>query len=82
MEYIVLSIRIVTLTEMTDGDVVEQRLSQLIQMEEECFIAGFHQSVEKQRQKAWNDHHIRFKPFKVGGLVLLYENIFSNTQES
>ena len=39
-------------------------------MEEECFIVGFHQNVEKQRQKVWYDHHIRTKWFKVGGLVL------------
>ena len=46
---------------MTDTDVVEERLAQLIQMEEECFIAGFHQNVEKQQQKAWHDRHIRTK---------------------
>ena len=33
MEYIVPSLRIVALTKMTEGDVVEQRLSQLVQME-------------------------------------------------
>ena len=33
MEYIVLSLRIVVLTEMTDVDVVEKILSQLVQME-------------------------------------------------
>ena len=45
-------------------------------MEEERFIARFHQNVEKQRQKAWHDRHIRTKQFKVGGLVLMYENKF------
>ena len=43
-------------------------------MEEEHFVAGFHQNIEKQRQKAWHDHRIRTKHFKVGGLVLLYDN--------
>ena len=80
IEYIVQSLRFVTLTEITDGDAIKQRLSQLIQMEEEPFIAGFHQIVEKQRQKVWHDFHINIKPFKVGGLVLLYENkIFKHT---
>ena len=46
---------------MIDTDAVEEILAQLIQMEEECFIAGFHQNVEKQWQKAWNDRHIRTK---------------------
>ena len=45
MEYIMLILRIVALTEMTDVDVVEQRLSRLVQMEEDRFIARFHQNV-------------------------------------
>ena len=45
-------------------------------MEEECFIVGFHQNVEKQRQKVWYDHHIRTKWFKVDGIILMYDNKF------
>ena len=74
MEYIVPSLWISVLTKMTDEDDVEQRLSQLIQMEKERFIAWFHQTVEKQIPKSWRDHHIWVKPFKVGGLVLLYDS--------
>ena len=76
MEYIVPSLRIDALTEMTNEDTIEQRLSQLVQMDEERFVAGFHQMVENQRQKVWHDLHIQVKPFKVGGLVLLYDNKF------
>ena len=47
MEYIVSSLRIVTLTKMTDVDVVEQRLSQLVQMEEERFVTRFNKNIEK-----------------------------------
>ena len=61
MEYIVPSLRIVAIIEMTDTGVVEERLAQLIQMEEERFIVGFHQNVEKQRQKYWHDLHITKK---------------------
>ena len=61
MEYIVPSLRISTLTEMTDTDAIEEILMQLIQMEEERFIEGFHQNMEKQWQKVWHDHHIRKK---------------------
>ena len=76
MEYIVLSLQIVALTKMIDTSAIEERLTQLIQMEEECFITGFHQNMEKQRQKAWHDRHIRTKQFKVGGLILMYDNKF------
>ena len=76
MEYIVPSLRIVVVTEMTDIGVVEERLVQLIQMEEEHFIFGFHQNVEKQRQKSWHERHITTKQFKVGGLILMYDSKF------
>ena len=56
--------------------VVEERLAQLIQMEEERFIVGFHQNVEKQWQKAWHDRHIITKQFQVNGLVLMYDSKF------
>ena len=74
MEYIVPSLRVIALTEMIDVDVVEEILLQLIHLEEECFIAGFHQNVEKKRQKVWHDIHIKNKQFKVGGLVLMYDS--------
>ena len=32
--------------------------------------------MEKQRQKAWHDHHSTTKQFKVGGLVLMYDSKF------
>ena len=51
MEYIVQCLRVAALTEMIDVDVVEERLLQLIHLEEERFIAGFHQNVEKESQK-------------------------------
>ena len=61
---------------MTDTDAIKEILVQLIQMEEEHFIVGFHQNMEKQWQKAWHDRHIRTKQFKVNRLVLMYENKF------
>ena len=70
MEYIVPSLRVAALTKMIDVDVVEERLLQLIHLGEERFIAGFHQNVEKQRKKVWNDRHIKRKNFEVGGLLL------------
>ena len=55
MEYIVLIQIIYVITEITYVDVVKERLLQIVHMEEERFVAGFHQNVEKQRQKAWHD---------------------------
>ena len=74
MEYIVPSLRVVVITETTDVDVVEDILLQLIHLEKELFVTGFHQNIEKQRKKVWHDRHIKNKIFLVRGLVLMYDN--------
>jgi len=43
-------------------------------MEEDWILAGFHQQVHKERDKAWHDKHINKKTFKEGDLVLMYYN--------
>jgi hypothetical protein len=45
MEYLVPSLRIVAFTDMDDTGVVKERLAQLVKMEEDKFILGFHQQV-------------------------------------
>jgi hypothetical protein len=42
MEYMVPSLRITTFTGMDKIDVVQYRISQLLELEEDMFIAGFH----------------------------------------
>jgi hypothetical protein len=37
---------------------------------------GFHKQVEKEREKAWHDQHIKHKKFQVVDLILLYDNKF------
>ena len=77
MEYIVPSLCIVAATSMGDEDALEEQAMQLIQLEEDRFIIGFQQRVEKDRQKAWHDHHIKNKQFSQGCLVLLYDSKFT-----
>jgi predicted SnoaL-like aldol condensation-catalyzing enzyme len=48
----------------------------LVELEEERFIAGFHQQVQKEREKAYHEKHIKKKAFKQGDLVLVYDNKF------
>eukprot|EP00253_Pinus_taeda_P008978 PITA_08978 len=73
MEYIVPSLHIAVLTGMMDHKALEERLTQLDGLEEEIFLVGFHQQVQKQREKAWNDRHIKLRTFKItdGGAVQL-----------
>ena len=61
---------------MTDIATVEELLAQLLTLEEDRFIAGFHQTVQKAREKAWHDRHIKNKTFQIGDLVLLYDSKF------
>ena len=49
---------------------------QLIQLEEDWFVIGYNRNVNKERKKAWNDRHIKYTQFKIGDLVLLYDNKF------
>jgi hypothetical protein len=45
MEYLVPILRITTFTDMDDTSVVQEMLAQLVELEEDRFIAGFHQQV-------------------------------------
>ena len=77
MEYIVPSLRVAMLTYMAEEETLNERLLHLVGMEEDRFIAGFHQHVQKEREKAWHDRHIKYKAFKEGDLVLLYDSKFA-----
>jgi hypothetical protein len=75
MEYIVPSLKIAALTDMVDEETLNERLVNLVGLEEDRFIAGFHQQVQKDREKAWHDRHIKSKTIK-GDLILLYDSKF------
>jgi hypothetical protein len=42
------SLRIVAFTDMDDTRAIQERLAQLIEMEEDMFIVGFNQQVQKE----------------------------------
>lgn len=52
---------------------MEEFLTQFLKLEEDRFLAGFHQEVQKEHEKAWHDWHITLCTFKVNDLVLLYD---------
>ena len=45
MEYIVPSLKIAALTDLADEETIEERLLHLLELEEDRFVAGFHQQV-------------------------------------
>jgi hypothetical protein len=47
-----------------------------MEMEEDMILAGFHQEVQKSRDKSWHDRHIKKKIFNERDLVFLYDNKF------
>ena len=65
------------LTYMVDEEILNERLLHLVGLEEDRFITGFHQQEQEAREKDWHDRHIKQKTFKVGDLVLLYDNKFA-----
>ena len=74
LDYLVPSMRIVMITNMTEEGVAQEILDQLMEMEEFIILVGFHQEVQKVKDKSWHDRHIKKKLFKEGDLVLLYDN--------
>ena len=50
MEYIVPSLKIAALIDLADEEIVEERLLNLVELEEDRFVAGFHQQVQKNRK--------------------------------
>lgn len=63
MEFIVPSLRIFATTNLTKRNEVTKRLEELMELEEDRFIARFHQNVQKDQQKEWHDRHIKAKEF-------------------
>jgi hypothetical protein len=43
-------------------------------IEEDSILSGFHQQVQKERDKSWHDRHIKKKNFQEGDIVLMYDN--------
>jgi hypothetical protein len=76
LEFLVPSLCVVTITNMKEQGALQERISQLMVMEEDGILAGFHQEVQKARDKAWNGRHIKRKSFKEGDLVLVYDSKF------
>ena len=77
MEYIMPSLHITSFIGMEDCEGLEDRLAQLVELEEDRFWAGFHQQVQKEREKEWHDRNIKLRTFKVIDLVLLYDRKFT-----
>lgn len=80
MEYIVPNLRIAALMDMADHEALEEWLASLVELEEDRFLAGFHQQVQKEREKAWHDRHIKLRTFNVNDIVMLYDSKFTKFQ--
>jgi hypothetical protein len=63
LELLVPSLQVTRITNMTERGAIQERLSQLMSMEEDRILAGFHQEVHKARDKSWHDQHIKKKSF-------------------
>jgi hypothetical protein len=74
LEFLVPSLRVAAITQITERGAIQERLNQLLSMEENQILAGFHQQVHKARDKSWHDRYIKNKTFKEGDLVFLYDN--------
>jgi hypothetical protein len=53
-----------TITDMTERGATKEILTQLMELEEDKIMESFHQEVQKEKDKAWNDRHIHKNKFK------------------
>jgi hypothetical protein len=74
LEFLIPSLRIAAITKMTEHGVIQERIHQLLAMEEDRILVGFHQQMQKDKDKSWHDRHIKKKTFTEGDLVFLYDN--------
>lgn len=77
MEYIMPSLQITIVIEMEYRNMMEECLALLLALKEDHFLVGFHQQVQKAKEKAWHDCHIKQRTFKTGDLILMYDNKFT-----
>jgi len=56
MDYIFPSLCIEILIGMVDHGASKQRLAKLMEVKEDQFLPGFHQQVQKEREKMWHNH--------------------------
>ena len=76
MEFIVPSLTVDAMTNLMEEEASQKHLQYLMELEEDNFIVGFHQKVEKVQQKYWHDRHIKRKEFQQENLVLMYDSKF------
>lgn len=77
MEFIIPSLRIAAFIRMADHRALEEWLMQLMELEEDRFLGGFHQQVQKEHEKAWHDQHIKLHTLKVNDVISLYDSKFT-----
>ena len=58
LEFLVPSLHVAKSTNMTERGIVKERLSQLMEMEEDRILEGFHREVHKERDKSRLDRNI------------------------
>jgi hypothetical protein len=73
LDYLIPSMCIATITDMTKRGTTQEILAQVMELEERI-LPGFHQEVQKENDQAWHDKHIKKNNFKVGDLVLVYDS--------
>jgi hypothetical protein len=76
LEFLVPIPCVTTITNITERGTVKERLNQLMEMEEDRILEGFHQEVRKTRDKYWHERHIKRNNFKEGDPFFLYDSKF------
>jgi hypothetical protein len=58
LEFVFPSLRVYLATQMKDDQSLQHRLDELMELKEDCIMAGFNHVVEKHRKNVWHDCNI------------------------
>ena len=82
MEYIVQNLKIAALIDLADEETVNERLVNLVKLEEDRFIVGLHQQVQKHREKLGMIGILRVNQLRLETLFSFMTTSLQSSQES
>jgi hypothetical protein len=68
-KFILSSLRVASITDLSDTSAIEEILSQLLHLQEDQFFIGLPQKFQKEQEHKWNDKNIKEKRVQVGDLA-------------
>ncbi len=74
MEFVIPSLRIAVTEKLSPEESVQNRIDQLMQLDEDRIHSSYTTSIIRNRRTEWVNRHVKQKNFKEQDLVLVYRS--------